>query len=91
MLTKQVAGKFLAHQLTSMGLNAALYGLHSFRFGSLMQGLEGNNSVAFLRLHSDHKSDAIFGYLHLPAVRRFGVAKSLSRDVSLTAMRAGMF
>ena len=90
-LTKPVAGKFLAGQLSSMGLNARLYGLHSFRFGSLMQGVEGNNSIAFLRLHSDHKSDAIYGYLHMPAIRRFGVAKNLARDLSLTAMRAGMY
>ena len=90
ILTKAVAGKFLAGQLTAMGLNAKLYGLHSFRVGSIMQGLEGNNSMAFLRLHSDHRSSAIYGYLHMPAVRRFGVACSLSRDVASAAMAIGL-
>ena len=89
-LTKPVAGKFLARQLQSMGLDSSLYGLHSFRFGSLMQGLEGNNTIAFLRLHSDHKSDAIFGYLHMAAEGRFGVAASLARDLLRTAEKAGI-
>ena len=90
ILTKAVAGKMLSRQLTAMGLNAKLYGLHSFRVGSIMQGLEGNNSMAFLRLHSDHRSSAIYGYLHMPAVRRFGVACSLSRDVASAAMAIGL-
>ena len=89
-LTKAVASKFLDGQLRAMGLEAKLCGLHSFRVGSLMQGLEGNNSIAFLRLHSDHRSSAIYGYLHMPAVRRFGVACSLSRDVASAAMAIGL-
>ena len=90
ILTKAVAGKMLSSQLTAMGLDSKLYGLHSFRVGSIMQGLEGNNSMAFLRLHSDHRSSAIYGYLHLPAVRRFGVACSLSRDIASAALAIGL-
>ena len=90
ILTKSVAGKFLAGQLAAMGLNAKLYGLHSFRVGSIIQGLIGDNSLAYVRLHSDHRSSAIFGYLEMPAVRRFGVACSLSRDVANAARAIGL-
>ena len=66
-LTKLVAGKFRAGQLQAMGLESKKYGLHSFRIGNLQQGLVRNNSIAFLKLHSDHHSSAKFGYLHLSA------------------------
>ena len=83
LLTKGEASRQLHRQLGEMGLNPSDYSLHSFRFGGLQEALLSESPLEFIRLHSDHKSDAIYGYLHLPARKRFLVSSRLTDRLAL--------
>ena len=82
-LTKPLAGRLFGSQLAAMGLDSSAYSFHSFRFGGLQEALLADNPIDLIRIHSDHRSTAIFGYLNLPGSRRFGVASRVCDRLSL--------
>ena len=83
-LTKPPVDKLFKAQLARMGLDPSMFSLHSFRHGGLQDGMAANVPISYLRLHSDHKSEAIQAYLHLPVEKRVCVAQELARNLSET-------
>ena len=78
VLTKPRAHQFLRGQLEAMGIDPMTYSLYSFRHGGLQWGLHAQPSLAYLKLHSDHKSDVVFSYLSMKASQRYGVALKMT-------------
>ena len=82
LLLKPQALKVFKAQITEMGLNEDHYSFHSFRFGGIQEALLADAAVDLIRQHSDHKSDAICGYLNLPGTRRFDITQKVSARLS---------
>ena len=61
-------------RLSEMGLDPRLYTLHGFRHGGIQQTLMSEGNLALVKLTSDHSSDVILEYSHVPADRRLTIS-----------------
>ena len=69
-------------RLTEMGLDASLYGIHSFRHGSVQEALLQESNKALVQLASDHSSEAIMGYAQIPPDRRMSLSAKVNRSLA---------
>ena len=74
------------HRLKEMGENPALYTLHGWRHGGIQQTLLSENNLALAKLTSDHTSDVILEYSHVPADRRLTISQKINRNLNRAMM-----
>ena len=64
-----------------MGQDPKGYTLHAFRHGGVQQALMSENNLALIKLTSDHTSDVILEYSHVPADRRLIISQKINRNL----------
>lgn len=69
-------------RLGEMGLDASRYTLHAWRHGGIQQTLMSEQNLALVKLTSDHTSDVILEYSHVPADRRLTISQKVNRNLS---------
>ena len=74
--------KWFKHSLSEMKLDSALYTLHAFRHGGIQQTLMSEQNLALVKLTSDHTSDVILEYSHVPADRRLTISQKVNRNLT---------
>ena len=74
--------EWLRARLTSMGLRASEYGVHSFRHGAVQEALLNEDNRALVQLASDHSSEAIMGYAQIPPDRRMSLSAKVNRSLA---------
>ena len=75
-------------RLRNMGLDPSLYTLHGFRHAGIQECLLAEGNLALCKLTSDHSSDAIMEYSHIPADRRLEISSKVNRGLA-TAVANG--
>ena len=73
---------WLRARLSSMGLEASDYAVHSFRHGAVQEALLNEENRALVQLASDHSSEAIMGYAQIPPNRRMSLSAKVNRSLS---------
>ena len=66
--------------LREMGEDPAKYTLHGWRHGGIQQVLMSEQNLALAKLTSDHSSDVILEYAHVPANRRVVISQKINRN-----------
>ena len=69
-------------RLSEMGVDSSLYTLHGFRHGGIQQVLMSEDNLALAKLTSDHSSDVILEYAHVPADRRLTISRKVNRNLT---------
>ena len=69
-------------RLGEMGCDASLYTLHGWRHGGIQQVLMSEGNLALAKLTSDHSSDVILEYAHVPANRRLMISRKINQNLS---------
>ena len=69
-------------RLSEMGLDASLYTLHGWRHGGIQQVLMSEENLALAKLTSDHSSDVILEYAHVPADRRLVISRKVNHNLN---------
>ena len=69
-------------RLCEMGLDANLFTLHGWRHGGIQQVLMSEENLALAKLTSDHSSDVILEYSHVPANRRLTISRKVNHNLS---------
>ena len=69
-------------RLAEMGLDVNLYTLHGWRHGGIQQVLMSEDNLALAKLTSDHTSDVILEYSHVPADRRLLISRKINQNLS---------
>ena len=69
-------------RLGEMGCDASLYTLHGWRHGGIQQGLMSEDNLALAKLTSDHSSDVILEYSHVPANRRLTISRKINNNLN---------
>ena len=69
-------------RLAEMGLDVDLYTLHGWRHGGIQQVLMSEDNLALAKLTSDHTSDVILEYSHVPADRRLMISRKINHNLS---------
>ena len=82
MVLRHKFNSWFSTRLAKMGLDKSLYTLHAFRHGGIQECLLAESNYALCRLTSDHSSDAILEYAHVPPERRLQISKKVN-DLSL--------
>ena len=75
-------------RIAKMGLDNSLYTLHAFRHGGIQECLLAESNYALCRLTSDHSSDAILEYAHVPPERRLQISRKVNNSLA-KAVAAG--
>lgn len=75
---KSAVVRLFDQQIAEMGLDPRDYAVHSFRIGGLQHALLSKIPIDIMRSQSDHSSQAIMGYLHLPVSQRFSISETMS-------------
>ena len=70
------------HRLNEMGADSSLYTLHGWRHGGIQQVLLSENNLALAKLTSDHSSDVILEYSHVPADRRLTISQKVNHNLN---------
>ena len=65
-----------------MKLDASKYTLHGWRHGGIQQTLMSEQNLALVKLTSDHTSDVIQEYAHVPADRRLVISQKVNVNLS---------
>ena len=68
-------------RINNMGLDASLYTLHGFRHAGIQEHLMVEGNLALCKLSSDHSSDAIFEYSHVPVDRRLKISTKVNNSL----------
>ena len=76
------------HRLQEMGQNPAQYTLHGFRAGGIQQVLMSESNLALAKITSDHTSDVILDYSHVPADRRLTISQKVNRNLNSVVNKA---
>ena len=74
------------HRLAEMGANPDEFTLHGFRHGGLHQCLMSEQNLALVKLTSDHSSDVIHEYAHVPADRRLIISQKINQNLNQYAL-----
>ena len=74
--------KWFGMRLGNMGLNPALYTLHGFRHAVIQEHLMVEDNLALCKLSSDHRSDAILEYSHVPVDRRLQISTKINNSLA---------
>ena len=70
------------HRLGEMGANPDDFTLHGLRHGGLQQCLMSEQNLALVKLTSDHSSDVIYEYSHVPADRRLTISQKINQNLN---------
>ena len=73
-------------RLSEMGLDVTKYTLHAFRHGGIQQTLMSEGNLALVKLTSDHSSDVILEYSHVPANRRLTISQKVNSNLTTFAL-----
>ena len=73
-------------RLSEMGLDPKLFTLHGFRHGGIQQTLMSEGNLALVKLTSDHSSDVILEYSHVPADRRLTISRKVNSNLTTFAL-----
>ena len=69
-------------RLKEMGADPSLYTLHGWRHGGIQQVLMSEQNLALAKITSDHTSDVIMEYAHVPANRRVIISQKVNRNLN---------
>ena len=69
-------------RLLEMGADPSKYTLHGWRHGGIQQVLMSEQNLALAKLTSDHSSDVILEYAHVPANRRVIISQKINRNLN---------
>ena len=69
-------------RLREMGYDNNLYTLHAFRHGGIQNCLMSEQNLALCKLTSDHTSDVILEYSHVPADRRLIISQKMNQNLN---------
>ena len=73
-------------RLSEMGLDPKLFTLHGFRHGGIQQTLMSEGNLALVKITSDHSSDVILEYSHVPADRRLTISRKVNANLTTFAL-----
>ena len=65
-----------------MGEDTKLYTLHAWRHGGIQRTLLSEGNLALAKITSDHTSDVILEYAHVPADRRLTISRKINRNLT---------
>ena len=68
-------------RLCNMGLDSSMFTLHGFRHAGIQEHLLAEGNLALCKLSSDHSSDAILEYSHVPADRRLQISTKVNKSL----------
>ena len=88
VLLRHKFDRWFKRRLEHMNLNPALYTLHGFRHAGIQEHLLAEGNLALCKLSSDHSSDAILEYSHIPADRRLTISRKVNKSLA-DAVAAG--
>ena len=88
VLLRHKFDKWFKQRLQNMNLDPALYTLHGFRHAGIQEHLLAEGNLALCKLSSDHSSDAILEYSHIPAERRLRISTKVNKSLA-AAVAAG--
>ena len=74
--------KWFKFRLKEMKLDPSLFTLHAFRHGGIQQTMMSEQNLALVKLTSDHTSDVILEYSHVPADRRLTISQKVNRNLT---------
>ena len=80
-MTKADYVPFFCARLRQMGLNENLYTLHGFRHGAIQECMLVEGNLGLCKLTSDHASDAILAYAHVPPERRMDISARINANL----------
>ena len=81
MIMRHKFDKWFRMRLGNMGLNPALYTLHSLRHAGIQEHLMVEGNLALCKLSSDHSSDAILEYSHVPVDRHLQISTKVNNSL----------
>lgn len=78
---------YFRNRIAKMGLKPEAFSMHGFRHGSIQELLLSEGNLALCKLTSDHSSDAILSYHHVPAERRLRISEKVNRRLAANLPR----
>ena len=73
---------YFRDRIAKMGLHPESYSMHGFRHGSIQELLLSEGNLALCKLTTDHSSDAILSYHHVPADRRLRISDKVNQRLA---------
>ena len=70
---------WLVHRFTEMGVDPKTHLIHGFKHGGINLALRLEPNLQMVKITTNHLSDAVFSYSHLPAEDRFQVSEKMVR------------
>ena len=74
--------KWFKYRLNEIKFDACSYTLHAFRQEGIQQTMMSEQNLALVKLTSDHTSDVILEYSHVPADRRLTISQKVNRNLA---------
>ena len=81
MIMRHKFDKWFRMRLCKMGLDQTLYTLHGFPHAWIQEHLLAEGNLALCKLSSDHSSDAILEYSHVPVDRRLQISTKINKTL----------